>query len=252
MIALSLAVLAVLAVSFTCSVMEASFYSVTPSYVLLLQQEGRRSGRLLAAQKASLDRSIAAILALNTIANTAGASVVGAMALHIFGDRWIALFSAVFTVLVLVVSEIVPKTIGATHWKKLMPVLAYPLAAMTVVLKPLILLTSLVARLFSPRGKQQTVSRAELEILAGIGKREGALREDEYRMVSRVIRLNRVSVREVMTRNPKRILRTGLAAAAVRLMEKHSITSLFVFETEESRVPVGIIHIHDLIKAGVV
>ncbi len=230
MIALSLAVLAVLAVSFTCSVMEASFLSVTPSYILLLQQEGRRSGRLLAAQKAELERSIAAILALNTIANTAGASVVGAMALHIFGDRWIALFSGVFTVLVLVISEIIPKTIGATHWKRLMPVLAYPLAAMRVVLGPLVLLTSLVARLFSPRSRQQTVSRAELEIMAGIGKREGALREDEYRMVSRVIRLNRVSVREVMTPRTK-IVAAPETATLAELEE-------LILSSNHSRIPL--------------
>ncbi|HUF27430.1 MAG TPA: hemolysin family protein [Gemmatimonadaceae bacterium] len=200
MITLALVILVALAVSFLCSILEAVLLSVSHAYVAMLRDSGHRAGRLLAAMRKRIDEPIAAILTLNTIAHTVGAALSGAIALRVFGDRWLALFSAVLTLLILIFSEIVPKTIGATYWKRLAPFAAYVLRALIVILKPVLVPLAAFNRLITPRGKPPiTVSRAELEILAEIGRREGTIDEHEWRVVSNIINLDQVHVSEVMT-----------------------------------------------------
>ena len=189
-----------LGVSFLCSILEAVLLSVNRSYVAVLQDRGERAGLLLARMQAHIDEPIAAILTLNTIAHTVGASMGGAIALDIWGDRWIALFSAVLTLIILLFSEIVPKTLGATLWKQLAPGTAYTLQAMMWTMKPVVVPLNLFSRLITPAaGHSSTVSRAELEILAEIGRREGTLDEDEWQVVTNVMNLDDVTLGEVMT-----------------------------------------------------
>jgi putative hemolysin len=189
-----------LGVSFLCSILEAVLLSINRSYVAVLQDRGERSGLLLARMQAHIDEPIAAILTLNTIAHTVGASMGGAIALDIWGDRWIALFSAVLTLIILLFSEIVPKTLGATLWKQLAPATAYTLQAMMWTMKPVVVPLNLFSRLITPAASHSsTVSRAELEILAEIGRREGTLDEDEWQVVTNVMNLDDVTLGEVMT-----------------------------------------------------
>ena len=110
-----------LGVSFLCSLMEAVLLSVTPAYTTLLEQQGMRVGRSLRRFKEDIDRPLAAILSLNTIAHTVGAAGVGAQAAHLFGDAWLGLVSGILTLLLLIVSEIIPKTLGALYWRRLTP-----------------------------------------------------------------------------------------------------------------------------------
>lgn len=189
-----------LSVSFLCSILEAVLLSVNRSHVAVLQDRGERSGSLLARMQEHIDEPIAAILTLNTIAHTIGASMGGAIALEIWGDRWIALFSAILTLVILLFSEIVPKTLGATLWKELAPFTAYTLQAMMWLMKPVVVPLNLFSRLITPSsGPTSTVSRAELEILAEIGRREGTLDEDEWQVVTNVMNLDDVTLGEVMT-----------------------------------------------------
>jgi len=189
-----------LGVSFLCSILEAVLLSINRSYVAVLQDRGETSGRLLARMQEHIDEPIAAILTLNTIAHTVGASMGGAIALEIWGDRWIALFSAILTLIILLFSEIVPKTLGATLWKQLAPFTAYTLQAMTWLMKPVVVPLNLFSRLITPSSvPTSTVSRAELEILAEIGRREGTLDEDEWQVVTNVMNLDDVTLGEVMT-----------------------------------------------------
>src|SRR5690554_1605782 len=118
---LVLVISAALAVSFLCSILEAVLLSITHSYVAVLQDEGDPTGATLARMRANIDEPIAAILTLNTIAHTVGAALGGALALQVFGSRWMALFSALLTLAILLFSEIIPKTIGATYWQSLAP-----------------------------------------------------------------------------------------------------------------------------------
>jgi CBS domain containing-hemolysin-like protein len=190
-----------LGVSFLCSVLEAVLLSVTHGYIGLLEDADNPAGPILKRFRRRIDEPIAAILTLNTIAHTVGAAVSGAIALQVFGSRWMALFSAVLTLLILVLSEIIPKTIGARYWQQLAPPTAYVLRAMIVVMRPVLIPLSFINRMLGADRAhgQTTVSRAELEILAEIGRREGQIAETEWQVVRNVMQLHEVLVREVMT-----------------------------------------------------
>jgi putative hemolysin len=220
-----------LSISFLCSVLEAVFLSVSHSYVAVLEEKGSAAGRLLGRMRRQIDEPIAAILTLNTIAHTVGAAISGALALQIWGDRWIAVFSAALTLAILVLSEIVPKTLGATYWQGLAPATAYVLRVLVIILKPILVPLSWFNRLITPRGVgRPTVSRAELEVLAEIGRREGTIDEDEWRVVSNVINLDQIRVAEVMTP------RTSMEAVDVN--DGVSMAKSLILETGHMRIPV--------------
>jgi putative hemolysin len=189
-----------LGISFLCSILESVLLSITHGFVAVLQEQGDRTGDVLARMRRGIDQPIAAILTLNTISHTVGAAIGGALALQAFGDRWIALFSAVLTLAILIFSEILPKTIGATHWQRLAKPTTHVLRALIFVMKPILVPLAAFNRLITPRGERPpTVSRAELEVLAEIGRREGAIDEDEWQVVTNVMNLDEVRVGEVMT-----------------------------------------------------
>jgi putative hemolysin len=190
---------AMLATSFLCSVLEAVFLSVQRSYVAVLKSQGEWAGTWLERAQRNVEEPIAAILTLNTIAHTVGATMGGAFALELFGSAWVAAFSAGLTLVILVFTEIVPKTLGATYWNRLAKPSAYVLAGMVWIMRPLLAPLRALARAISPKAARPTVSRAELEVLAEIGRREGALDEDEWKVVSKVMRLEEVTLGEVMT-----------------------------------------------------
>ena len=153
-----------LAVSFLCSILEAVLLSITHSYVAVLQDQGDPTGSLLARMRENIDEPIAAILTLNTIAHTVGAAMAGAIALDVFGQQWVAAFSAVLTFVILVFSEILPKTLGATWWQELAPAAARILRVMVVLMKPILVPLAFLNRLISPKGERgMTVSRTELD-----------------------------------------------------------------------------------------
>ncbi len=189
-----------LGISFLCSILEAVFLSVNHSYVALLREEGNRAGEFLHRMKQQIDEPISAILTLNTIAHTVGAAMGGGLALQQFGETWIAVFSAGLTLTILLFSEIIPKTLGATYWKSLAPPTAYVLRSLIWIMKPVLLPLSIFSRfLRMGRAAESTVSRAELEVLAEIGRREGTLDEEEWRLVTNIMNLDKVVVGEVMT-----------------------------------------------------
>lgn len=219
-----------LSASFLCSILEAVFLSVTRSHVALMQERGEWAGTWLAQAQKKVDEPIAAILTLNTIAHTVGASMGGAMAADVFGSAWIGIFSAVLTLVILLFTEIVPKTVGATYWAHLAKPTAYVLRGLIFVMKPVLIPLGLISRMLSPSSARPTVSRAELEVLAEIGRREGTLDEDEWQVVTNVIRLDEVSVAEVMTP------RTDMVAVPADATVEEAVA--LVLEQGHLRVPV--------------
>ena len=199
MVTLVAIVLVALSISFLCSILEAVFLSISHSHVALLKSRGEWAGEWLERARQNVEEPIAAILTLNTIAHTIGAAMGGAQAAHVFGDAWVGVFSGVLTLLVLLGTEIIPKTIGATYWKALAPGTARTLQILIVGMKPVLIPLAWLSKAISPSGGQPTVSRAEIEVLAEIGRREGTLDEDEFSVVSNVINLDEVSIGEVMT-----------------------------------------------------
>ncbi len=256
MTALILVVSVSLAVSFVCSVLEAVLLSVTHAYVGLLEDRGDPVGALLSRLRRNIDEPIAAILTLNTIAHTVGAAVSGALALQVFGSAWMAVFSAVLTLLILILSEILPKTLGARYWKRLAPASARVLRAMIVVMKPVLVPLSMMTRLLGASGHgQTTVSRAELEILAEIGRREGQIDEAEWRVVANMMRLREILVGEVMTPRTSvvAIPSTTSLEEAQRVMLDTGYLRLPVYGDNVDSI-VGILLARDLwraIRAGV-
>lgn len=240
-----------LAVSFLCSILEAVLLSISHSYVGVLQEREHAAGDLLAGMRRNIEEPIAAILTLNTIAHTVGAAMGGAIALEVFGSKWIALFSVVLTFIILVFSEILPKTIGATYWQTLAPYAAYVLRFMIVVMKPVLIPLALLNRLITPKRKQgSTVSRAELEVLAEIGRREGTIDQEEWEVLTNVMNLDTVNVGQVMTPRT-RIVAVPVEASlddAQRVMLEEGRLRLPVYHETIDEV-VGVLLARDLWRA---
>ena len=210
-----------LGVSFFCSMSEAVLLSVRQPYILSLENSGQRAGRVLRRLTTNLDRPLAAILSANTIAHTVGAAGVGAQATVVFGGASVGIVSAVLTLLILVLSEIIPKTLGATYWKRLAPTFAHLIQGLTTALAPFVWLSEKLTRLLAPAGASGfTFSRDEMEAMAEIGAREGQLEAKELRIVRNLLRLRRLPVRDVMT--PRPVVFAAPAAMAVgAFLDRH-------------------------------
>ncbi len=200
MITLILYLLLAILVSFFCSLAEAVLLSVNSAYVGAMKNSPGPGAKALQELHASLDRPLAAILSLNTVAHTIGAAGVGAQAAIVFGNQFVGLTSAVLTLLILVFSEIIPKTLGASYWKALAPSLAVSIVWLTRLLTPLVWLSERITRLFAaPEKSVWNFSRDELEAMAEIGVEEGNLHVKELRVVKNLMRLHRLTVRDIMT-----------------------------------------------------
>ncbi len=186
-------------VSFLCSILEAVILSTPLSYVNVKKNAGIKSARFFEKLKLNIDRPLAAILSLNTIAHTVGAAGVGAQAANIFGETYFGLISAILTLLILVFSEIIPKTIGATYWRQLAMVSGQIIGVIIVLMYPLVILSKALTRILSRSGKDQTVSREEISAMANIGEEEGIFEERENKVIQNLIRLKSFKVSDIMT-----------------------------------------------------
>lgn len=190
-------------VSFFCSIAEAVLLSVRPSYVTALELKRKRGARTLARLRENLDRPLAAILTANTIAHTVGAAGVGAQTAILFGNEYLAVASAILTILVLVLSEIIPKTLGATYWQSLAPTMGVLILWLMRALFPIVVLSEKLTRLFSRSGARPRVfSRDEMRAMAEIGSQEGSLNVREHKIINNLMKLARLSVRDIMTPRP--------------------------------------------------
>jgi CBS domain containing-hemolysin-like protein len=188
-----------LGISFVCSILEAALLSVTPSHIAKLEQDRPKVGSRLRALKSNIDRPLAAILSLNTIANTAGAVGVGAEAQRLWGSEALAIASTVLTLAILVVSEILPKTLGAIYWRRLTGVMATALPAMILILQPLVWLSQAITRSLKRRRAALTVSREEFAALARIGEEQGVFDESEMRILRNLFHFGSLRTRDIMT-----------------------------------------------------
>ena len=189
-----------LGVSFICSVLEAVLLSITPSYVAQLEAEGHAAGPRLRAYKEDIDRPLAAILSLNTVAHTIGASGAGVQAQAAFGEASVTIASIILTLLILIFSEIIPKTLGASYWKKLAPYSSGVLRVLIVITAPLVLLSQGITKIIGGSGHHgPTLSREEFSAMANIGSKEGIFDEEESRILTNLFRFNALRAQDVMT-----------------------------------------------------
>lgn len=247
MVELAITVGLVVGASAMCSLFEAVLYAVPASHVEALAAAGRPSGRILQGLRANVDRPIAAILSLNTIANTAGAAVAGAIAARVFGTQWLIYFSAAFTLIILVLSEVIPKTAGVTFSRPLAVVIARPLQLLVVVFRPLIWLMQLVTSVITREGTKATVSGEELAVMARLGLRSGGIDANEAKVIQGVLSLASRTVRDIMT--PRSVVYSLAAHSTVQ--EAHGDGGVL----NHSRVPVfdeqpddivGVVHRRDV------
>lgn len=251
MLLLIIYVLVALGFSFLCSIAESVILSVTRPYIGLLEREGHRSGPLLQQLKDDINAPLAAILTLNTVAHTVGAAGAGAQAAAVFGNAYLGIASAVLTLLILVFSEIIPKTLGALYWRQLAPVTAYGLRYLVIVLKPFVWLSEWLTRGLV-RGPTLTgFSREEFAVMAELGEAEGQLERQESSIVHNLFfTLRDQTVREVMT--PRTVvfsLSQELSIGeAYEPVEKSRFSRIPVYEQDNPDLVVGFILKQDLLQ----
>lgn len=219
-----------IAISFLCSLLEAVFLSVNEPYLEYLIKQDRREGKMLKELKGKTDRSLAAILSLNTIAHTIGAAGVGAEVLKLYGSAYVAIASAILTLLILVFSEIIPKSIGAANWKRFTLFTGKTIKLLITIMMPLVWLLEKVSHAFRDEESDSILTRGEVLAAAEMGERHGTLEDDEARIIKNLLKLDNIVVREVMT--PRTVMFTfGKDQTVGEVMKEHSLIRF-------SRIPI--------------
>ena len=198
-----------IAFSFLCSILEAVLLSVTPRYIKEQQSKKTVTGELLAKYKEDIDRPLSAILTLNTIAHTVGAIGVGAMAGEVFGKNFInvmgiemsyeSIIAVVMTLAILILSEIIPKTIGANNWKALSPFSVKTIRILIFILAPLVWISQLITRSLKKEKVKSVLSRSDIMQIALEGESTGVLAESESTIIKNLLALEKNTVRDIMT-----------------------------------------------------
>jgi len=193
--------LVALVFSFLCSVFEAVLLSIRRPYIETQKENKPRNAAIWDKLSNDINRPLSAILILNTVAHTVGAAGVGAQAMKIFGDAPLTtgIISGVLTVLILLLSEIIPKTLGAVYWKQLAPATGVLLTNLTRIMSPLIWITEKITSGISHGQKKGAYSRAEFIAMADIGEKEGAIEENEGRIMKNLFELRDTMVRHAAT-----------------------------------------------------
>lgn len=202
--------------SFLCSIWEAVLLSITPSFTQQKVQEGGELGEALEEFKANIDRPLAAILTLNTIAHTVGAIGVGAQATKVWGASIMstAVVPVVMTLAILLLSEIIPKTIGANYWRELAPFTVRCLKFIMLVLAPLVFISQIVTSALKKDKEASVLSRADFTAMAELGSREGVFDEGESTILRNLLRFDTVLAKHVMT--PRTVVIAASETVSVR------------------------------------
>ncbi|UZP67927.1 hemolysin family protein [Desulfovibrio mangrovi] len=199
MLELILAVTFAIFISASCSVTEAVLYSIPWSYIERLRNEGRRSGEILFKLRQHIEEPITAVLTLNTVANTAGAAVAGAAFADVFGPQYMAVFAAGFTVAILVLSEVIPKTLGVSYARPLAPVIARPLTVLVWCLKPVIVVGAALTRLLTPEKRGPHTTEDDIRAVVSLSRRSGSIKPYEETSIRNILSLDQKRVEDIMT-----------------------------------------------------
>ena len=230
MIELVLAVGLAIFLSAGCSLFEAVLYSVPQRHVEAMAQAEKTSGKIFQRMRGDVEKPIAAILTLNTISNTAGAAFAGAAAAVVFGYERLGIFSALFTLAILVFSEIIPKTAGVIYGRSLIPLVAYPLQGLVWFMRPAIWFSSLLTAFISRGRRADTVTPEEIKIMARLSLQTGEIRPYQERIIENILSLQTKTAKEVMTP------RTVIFSLSEHLTLKEACKA--ATKWEHSRVPV--------------
>jgi CBS domain containing-hemolysin-like protein len=203
-----------LTVSFLCSIMETVLLTTPVSFINMKEREGHKWAPKFQKMKKNIDRPISAILSLNTVSHTIGAAGVGAEAVKIFGEAYFGLISAGLTIMILLFSEILPKSLGAHYWKSLSSLSVTIINWMVYITYPLVLISEQITKVLSRKGREEvSVSREEVAAMVDIGTVEGTFKSTENKIIQNLIKLRSFKVRDVMT--PRVVVATASEDATI-------------------------------------
>jgi len=240
-----------LVVSFLCSLLESVLLSISITHVSVLEKNGSHSGKIMAELKENINRPLAAILTINTVANTVGAAGVGAQTMVLYGNEWVAVASGILTLSILIFSEIIPKTIGAVYNKSLSSFTAYTVRSLMVIAYPFVVLSESMAGLIhsGENGGESKASREELLAMAEISEDEGSMDEQEGDIIENLMKLDEIAIEEVMT--PRSVVFALNQNRTVgEVVEKHSpiaFSRIPVFDEDLDNV-IGLVNRYTLVN----
>ena len=212
-----------------CSTLEATLLSTPLSYITGLEEQGVKGASRLKRLKQHPDRPISAILCLNTIANTVGASIVGSLVYEVYGDALVGVFSTIFTFAILILSEIIPKTIGTSYWRSLAIPASVIVNGMIFIMFPLVWILEKFTSIISSKSNQISVSREDISAMVSVATEEEVIEKEEKKMIQNLLKLDEITAHEIMT-----------PSAVVEMAESHMSIRDF-YDSEDlthSRIPV--------------
>ena len=217
-----------IALSALCSTLEATLLSTPLSYITGLEEQGVKGAARLKKLKQSPDRPISAILCLNTIANTVGASIVGSLVYEVYGDPLVGIFSTIFTLMILIFSEIIPKTVGTSYWRSLALPASVIINGMIFIAFPLVWILERLQKRISSRSTQVSVSREDISAMVSVATEEEVIEKEEKKMIQNLLKLDELTAHEIMT-----------PSAVVEMAEGNmSIREFYDSDLTQARSPV--------------
>ena len=198
------------------------------SYITGLEDQGVKGAKRLKKLKQNSDRPISAILCVNTIANTVGASIVGSLVMNIYGSTWVGIFSAIFTLLILIFSEIFPKTIGSYYWRTLAIPASSIINALIFIAYPIVIVMEKLTKVVSSNSTQVSVSREDISAMVSVATEEEVIEKEEKKMIQNLLKLDELTAHEIMT-----------PSAVVEMAEGNmTIREFYDSDLSHSRIPV--------------
>ena len=241
---------AVLGISFLCSLLESFILSVTHAHISLVSKDRPSLGKKLSHFKENINQPLSAILSLNTIANTVGAASVGAITLVEFGSNWVAIMSGILTLCILIFSEIIPKTVGALYWKKILVPATFAVQVLIIMTYPLVVFLEFLSKWLAKAENEDKVSREEVIAMAELGEDEGTIEESESTVIENVLMLDDIPVEEVLT--PRSVIfALEKNSTVIEVLDKYNdieFSRIPVYEKELDNI-IGIVRRHVLLKS---
>lgn len=233
-------------VSFLCSILEAVLLSLTPAYIGSLKESNPKLAKRLVKQKKDIDLSIGAILTLNTFAHTLGAAGVGAEAVKIFGQEYMFYISAILTILILVFSEIIPKTIGAVYWKQLSGISSYIIQILVFITYPLLVVMNKITAIISSKRDKKAITKEEIEATVNIGESAGIIKEKDSLIIENILDLNSIKVKDIYT--PRKVMYAISLEELNNSFNKKTDSAIDLKKLKEhSRIPIYDKNIDDIV-----
>ena len=228
-----------IALSALCSMLEATLLSTPLSFITGLEDQGVKGAARLKKLKQNPDRPISAILCLNTIANTVGASIVGSLVYEVYGDAIVGVFSTIFTLMILIFSEIIAKTIGTSYWRSLALPASVIINALIFIAFPLVWILEHLTRLISSKSEQVSVSREDISAMVSVATEEEVIEKEEKKMIQNLLRLDEMTAHEIMT--PSSVVEMAEGAMTIKEFYNSDLTHsrILVYDEDNSDYVIG-------------